>query len=324
MTAAYQRYFAYGSNMSVSQMARRCPGAIVGAVATLSGWRFKINRRGVATLVRDAKCEVTGLVWHLTEACELALDRYEGVRGGHYRKATLQVAGAPTLVYLAAEERPGPPRPEYLEGLLAAAEALGIAPAYREELAGWSKVVTPWLVAEVLGDYRLAVGGVHGPGHWLRVHANGLALAARTPGADAGVVELFALLHDCQRLNENADRGHGARAAKYVRRLSVDGLLRLDSSRLEVLATACAGHELGRVSDDPTIGVCWDADRLELSRLGRRPIPELLSTEAARDFALQEIAWQRGRYGTVERGHASSWGLDHFTGAREPAEGQAA
>jgi hypothetical protein len=30
MTASYQRYFAYGSNMSVSQMARCCPGAIVG------------------------------------------------------------------------------------------------------------------------------------------------------------------------------------------------------------------------------------------------------------------------------------------------------
>ena len=93
-----------------------------------------------------------------------------------------------------------------------------------------------------------------------------------------------------------------------------------------MLATACAGHELGQVSDDPTIGVCWDADRLELSRLGRRPIPELLSTEAARDFALQEIAWQRGRHRAVEDGHASSWGLDyaHLIGARESAKGQAA
>lgn len=35
---------------------------------------------------------------------------------------------------------------------------------------------------------------------------------------------------------------------------------------------------------NPTIGVCWDADRLDLTRVGMTPKPKLLSTQAARDF----------------------------------------
>jgi hypothetical protein len=45
------------------------------------------------------------------------------------------------------------------------------------------------------------------------------------------------------------------------------------------------------VSDDPTIGACWDADRLNLWRLGRRPDDRLLSTDTARDPAT--IRWAR-------------------------------
>ena len=144
----------------------------------------------------------------------------------------------------------------------------------------------------------------------MRVHTNGLALAGRTPGADLTVVELFALLHDCQRVDEGTDKGHGARAASYVRRFAENGHLRLDAKRLELLAAACAGHELGQVSEDPTIGCCWDADRLDLSRLGRRPIAALLSTKAARDVVIQEAAWSRGTERAVEPATASTWGLD--------------
>ena len=305
-----RRYFAYGSNMSASQMARRCPAAVADGLVTIPSWRFAINRRGVATLVPDAAKEVTGLIWRVTHACELSLDRHEGVNAGHYRKTYLEVSGGPVLAYLAADERPGVPRPGYLEGILDAAAALGVPSRYRDELAGWGKTVAPWLVAEVLAGYRLNPQGVHGPGHWMRVRSNGLALASRTPGADMAVVELFALLHDCRRIDEAADKGHGARAANYVRRLSKNGFLHLDTTRVDALVAACAGHELGQVNDDPTIGCCWDADRLELSRLGRRPIAALLSTKAAQDIAIQETAWRRGSDWALEPEAVSAWGLD--------------
>lgn len=165
------------------------------------------------------------------------------------------------------------------------------------------------LVEQVLAHYALDSHGTHGVGHWLRVRENGLALAAMTPGADAVVVELFALLHDCRRWDEGRDPGHGERAADYARSLAEDGGLRLDAMRLDLIATACAGHEHGRVSYDPTIGCCWDADRLELSRLGRRPIARLLSTRAALDPEVQADAWTRGSGRRFAAAGARAWGL---------------
>lgn len=300
-----RRYLAYGSNLCTSQMARRCPAAKSGEVVELPGWRFVINRRGVATLLPEPGACAAGLVWHLTTACEAALDRYEGVAQGLYRREEVEAGGAPALVYLAAETRPGMPRPGYLEGILAAAEVLGLAEDRRAEIAAWARPVAPWLVAKVLAGYRLEIDGIHGPEHWLRVRANGLALAARTPGTDAGVIELFALLHDCRRQDDGTDPGHGERAAAYANALARDGVLRLDAKRLDLLATACAGHEHGEVSGDLTIGCCWDADRLELSRLGRRPIARFLSTAAARDPEIQAEAWQRG----LDAAAAAAWGV---------------
>jgi uncharacterized protein len=174
-------------------------------------------------------------------------------------------------------------------------------------------IVTPWLVEKVLDGYQLDILGIHGPSHWLRVRANGLALAARTPGADADLVELFALLHDCRRLDEDRDRGHGERAAAHAEALARDGLLRLEAARLALLVAACAGHEHGKVAMDPTIGCCWDADRLELSRLGRRPKAHRLSTEAALAPDVQAEAWQRRLDERVDLQGATAWGLDPGT-----------
>ncbi len=58
-----------------------------------------------------------------------------------------------------------------------------------------------------------------------------------------------------------------------------------------LLGFACEEHTNGDVSSDPTIGVCWDADRMNLWRVGIKPDPHELSTEAARS---QEcIGWAR-------------------------------
>ena len=156
-------------------------------------------------------------------------------------------------------------------------------------------MLTRPLLDRVMRGYRLDLAGIHGPGHWRRVRANGLALAARTEGADAEVVELFALLHDSRRINDDEDPGHGDRAAALVRDLASAALLALDTVRVALLADACARHALGDVSNDPTIGCCWDADRLDLSRLHIRPRDRLLSTAAARDPQVQQTAWTNGR-----------------------------
>jgi uncharacterized protein len=162
------------------------------------------------------------------------------------------------------------------------------------ETATAATLITRPLVARVMGGYRLGLAGIHGPGHWRRVRANALALATLTEGADPHVVELFALLHDSRRLNDDHDPEHGPRAAALARELAAAALLALDAARLDLLADACARHTDGDTTADPTIGCCWDADRLELSRLGIRPNPSYLSTRAARDPAVQHTAWTHG------------------------------
>jgi uncharacterized protein len=102
------------------------------------------------------------------------------------------------------------------------------------------------------------------------------------------VVRLFSLLHDCQRESDSHDPEHGRRAAELARHLN-GRLFVLRPERLELLAAACAGHADGLTSPDPTIGTCWDADRLDLPRVSLLPEPKLLSTAAAREREM--IRW---------------------------------
>ena len=63
-------------------------------------------------------------------------------------------------------------------------------------------------------------------------------------------------------------------------------LFRLDDdAAMRLLVVACEGHEKGRVSDDPTVGACWDADRLDLTRIGARPVERYMSTAKGKELA---------------------------------------
>jgi len=147
------------------------------------------------------------------------------------------------------------------------------------------------LVEKLRSQHRLDWHGIHGWPHWVRVRENGLALAAVT-GADPLVVELFALFHDIARWNDGFDPGHGRRGAEMAALFAAE-LGGLDASRLELLQLACAHHTDGTIDGDVTVLTCWDADRLDLGRVGTVPRPDRLCTEAARDPAIRRWAWAR-------------------------------
>jgi hypothetical protein len=131
-------------------------------------------------------------------------------------------------------------------------------------------------------SFALGSRSMHGPWHWDKVLFNALELARSTEGADKQVVELFAALHDCKRQNESDDPQHGPLAAEYVRELRSNGVIKLTNKQFDKLEYAIRHHDNGTISNDPTIGACWDADRLDLSRVGMVPNPSLLSTEAGK------------------------------------------
>lgn len=132
---------------------------------------------------------------------------------------------------------------------------------------------------------------IHGESHWQRVAAAGLSLLPEMPGADPALVFLFALFHDSMRFNDSFDPMHGPRAAVLARELR-GGTFELGDAEMDLLAFACEEHTNGGLTEDPTIGVCWDADRLNLWRVGFEPDPRFLSTQAARDE--KRIAWAHG------------------------------
>ena len=131
------------------------------------------------------------------------------------------------------------------------------------------------------GCFVLPSHSPHGPDHWQRVRHNGLLLAEMT-GANPRVIELFAYFHDSCRDTDGWDIEHGPRGAELALSYYADGLLPASEAELDLLVTACRGHTVERTHADATIATCWDADRLDLPRVGITVDPQYLCTDAAR------------------------------------------
>lgn len=74
-------YIAYGSNLNVEQMKKRCPDAKVAGKTVLSGWRLRFRgwpSNAVATIEEEEGYSVPVGVWKISERDEAALDIYEG------------------------------------------------------------------------------------------------------------------------------------------------------------------------------------------------------------------------------------------------------
>ena len=139
------------------------------------------------------------------------------------------------------------------------------------------------ILQRILSEYALPLDGYHGIIHWARVYENGLKVA-EVSGADTEVVKLFALFHDSRRINESWDEGHGSRGGELAKSLRGE-LIHLDDTRFELLYEACRLHTDGLTTADATLGTCWDADRLDLGRVGITPHARFMSTAMGRQVA---------------------------------------
>jgi len=138
------------------------------------------------------------------------------------------------------------------------------------------------LLQRIKNQFQLNLYSDHGISHWERVNDIGLYLSKET-GADTIVVSLFAFLHDSKRINEDYDPEHGVNAALFASELYNEKLLAITVGQLTDLVTACKFHSQSEVkSNNITIATCWDADRLDLWRLGVTPDPEYLFSSAAK------------------------------------------
>jgi uncharacterized protein len=147
------------------------------------------------------------------------------------------------------------------------------------------------IVHAILEEYALPWHGTHGVSHWARVLENGMRLAEES-GANVDDIQLFAVFHDARRINEGTDPGHGERGAELAASFQGDWF-DLPDSDFEFLQFACVHHTDGRTEADTTIQTCWDADRLDLGRVGIWPAPGKLCTAMAKRPAIAE--WSDGR-----------------------------
>jgi hypothetical protein len=135
-------HFAYGSNMSRRLMGARCAGAPALGTATLAGWRFTINPEGFGSIAPQPGGRVHGVLWRLSARDLAAINAYESVDSGLYLRRQLTVCHrgrhVAALVYIAARQGEGTPRPGYIHLVVEAARDWDLPERYIQSLRRWS------------------------------------------------------------------------------------------------------------------------------------------------------------------------------------------
>jgi gamma-glutamylcyclotransferase (GGCT)/AIG2-like uncharacterized protein YtfP len=100
----YLLYFAYGSNLSLSQMNFRCPSNSKIGIGVLEGFRWIISKRGYANVVKSSSDFVLGVVYKITKFDKSRLSAFEGVHKRSYDEKQLEISidgvGHDCLIYI--------------------------------------------------------------------------------------------------------------------------------------------------------------------------------------------------------------------------------
>lgn len=162
-----------------------------------------------------------------------------------------------------------------------------LAPSLRQERNAVSRLAARHSV--------LDADSVHGPAHWARVERHARELCAAL-NVNPRIPVLFALLHDSCRVDDGLDPDHGSRAAAWMRQLIAAGQLSMGAAESATLAHAMDMHSHGTQAGPLIEQICWDADRLDLGRVGITPDPQRLCTAPAKESwrIVRATAWANG------------------------------
>ena len=143
-------------------------------------------------------------------------------------------------------------------------------------------MIAPEVLETLKQESAFIASPIHGLKHWQTVERNGHYLA-NFNGADKAVLSYFAHFHDCKRENEGCDKGHGPRGAVFA--MKHRDIIPLNDVQFKQLTDACKGHTYGTRPECITINTCWDADRLDLGRVGIDPDSNYLHDGEAKRIA---------------------------------------
>lgn len=119
-------YVAYGSNLNIEQMKRRCPDASIICKGLVEDYALKYrgSKTGAyATIIREEGKSVPVVVWKISPRDEKNLDIYEGFPNFYYKKrVTVSLENGKSMYGIAYimfdKARPGLPSPHYMETIL--------------------------------------------------------------------------------------------------------------------------------------------------------------------------------------------------------------
>jgi gamma-glutamylcyclotransferase (GGCT)/AIG2-like uncharacterized protein YtfP len=122
------KYFAYGMNTNLSQMANRCPKAQSLGKAVLYGHEFRFARH--ADIIENPEYNTHGVLWEITPDCEMALDALEGYPT-YYLKKIVNIFYNGNIVkamvyYMTGENIDEYPSDGYLEMLMEGYQEHGV------------------------------------------------------------------------------------------------------------------------------------------------------------------------------------------------------
>jgi MoaA/NifB/PqqE/SkfB family radical SAM enzyme len=172
---------------------------------------------------------------------------------------------------------------------------------------------TVWEI--IISNYTKG-GNNHGGDHIMRVVRNAEMLAKiNCPGAIFNAI-IAASLHDIGRIGKKEkNKTHALRGAEIAGKMLKKYFSDCDIDS-EKIIYAIRHHSEGKVSNDPLIGTIWDADRLDLERVGIKINPAFLSTKAAKDFLgsyQKDINMKKGKnYNNVIKKYKPSKKNEHL------------
>ena len=116
-------YFAYGRNLNLVHMKRRCADAVVQGAGRLEGYGLAFRPGATIVPVPDARAAVAGCLWSISAEDERRLDGFENFPA-RYRKERVEVATRDgprvAMAYVINLEAPAPPSAEYFTAILEA------------------------------------------------------------------------------------------------------------------------------------------------------------------------------------------------------------
>lgn len=139
-------------------------------------------------------------------------------------------------------------------------------------------------IEDLMPEERLE--SVHGSSHMERVMQNCYRMADYDHRADSQVLCLFAHLHDVCRHSDGPDPDHGPRAARLVESMRYTYFYFLTDEQFAMLLQAVREHTARtEPSGIPTVDIAIDGDRLDLTRIGIMPDPDLMLSEPGKLLA---------------------------------------